>query len=140
VPAVGRPRVWGIVVCDDTGATLARVCGTRPASVPRLEALLDGHLARVTALVAPGGPIGAWARFCESHGIAFRSSSPGCQGPSAPTPHARAAAQRLRTWLRPFRGVASHNLDRYLRWFTPLDQPPMRKEPHASDQQELPPA
>lgn len=135
------PRVWVLVAVDDIARTLHAVTGFRRCNVDDLEAVLAPSLAADTVLLTREGPLGAVGLFSRRAGLTYRrlplvdpwrEPAAGAVTPWR-TPLQRrsrhegasdidGAVRRLKAWLRPFRGVATHYLANYLAWHRAIDR------------------
>lgn len=117
-PGKSRQQVCVLTTQDRTGNRYAKVIDRgRPKHSRIFQGLSPRITDEVTGLCSDGEP--AYERFCEAEDIphhecdARRGGAPGQPG----LQHVNNFHSLLKTWVRPFRGVASKYLDRYTSWF-----------------------
>jgi transposase-like protein len=121
-PAVGRPPVVVLVACDRRGATTDHLLDAfdEAAVAAVLAPLLAAgrttlHSPDSAVLAAVASDLGVPHRRCPA------PTAGGCDGRHG-LRHVRGYVERLRCWMRRFRGVSTHHLGRYLGWRRLLDR------------------
>lgn len=121
------PRVYAVIARDRRARVSAVVTGLGAPRVEELEAVLVPHIARGSVLCPPRP--GAYRALCRRARlvdgyVGFRDRQRRVRGRLWHNANAADLRRRLREWLRRFRGVATRYLQRYLAWYTCLEQLP----------------
>jgi len=128
---LSRQQIPVLVAMDrNTKATVSEVVNSRSAT--DIEPTLVPRLARDAVLMTDGAS--AYKTIGGRHGIEVRRVPADKNHKTKGSVHinnVNASHERLKSWLAPFRGVATKNLSVYLRWFrwmeTHKDEPQARE-------------
>lgn len=104
-----------VLTCDRQGHLLAEAVGTAHASSAELSSALERHIAPSATLVTDGAS--AYAAFARHHHLAhvvLNDSNGETKQGIYSLGHVNAEHNNLKLWLKPFRGVRSKHLNRYL--------------------------
>jgi hypothetical protein len=95
------------------------IAGPSPIAVRRLAAALLPLLGRPCEIVAPAGPLSAWATVCRKQGVSYRRAGAAAEQNATDAEGTAALAGfglAFRRWLVTFRGVATKYRTNYVAW------------------------
>lgn len=114
-----RPHMWVLLGCDGRAVVLSEIIGRcRPRALDLRKILLP-RCAPEAVLLPPSGPAGPYRAAVTGLQVRWR---PGGIRPPSEGRRLQLDVVRTRRWFRPFHGVASKYLDRYLAWHYALER------------------
>lgn len=118
--SLDRPRVSVMLARDERGGSLSELIGAHRARADDVRDLLLPRCAPGVVLASLDGPASAYRTAIT--GLEQRWTRTGTALLRHPRARFGARVFRIRRWLRPFRGVATRYLVRYLTWHDALER------------------
>ncbi len=123
----GRERAWLLITRDRDGNVFERVLRSVPPTATDVAEVLGPRCGRVEWLLARRTP---YELLAAQRGLAYANATVGWGAPQFSILRVLRYDRRMRDWLVRFCGVATRYLERYMRWFALVDQPPDGELPH----------